>query len=1092
MSDNIFHILDETAELLELNPVAMARPKHKVLTEILSLYTGLIIDSRLKLRVLIEIVIRYCGKSVLIDDVEVILSWVHVQSYLEKYTPLNEHLYSHIVAVFAGKYKRSFIGENSTWKLDFGEDTQSALSFKLFLQHILPFENDDLLKESSGILYLPEDLTFFYSRYFTDEEGKLFPHYLHDTLLKTLRADRYDFSHQFISGIIPGENNQRRLANLRPKNRKPYIVTHDGKVMLRLDKKPMLTPQQKQGYTQAQSCTLIGDIQSPPFGLTTDRNDTLYGLITDIQDAHIQRLLMDDGGTVGRKFEADDYEAAKIKLGTYQSKDRLFFSSREIRTFKKYNSLRDKWNDTTNELLARLRFNPYRSAVCICANSLEARLLAYDFAEELWEHYCVYAKKQGLVVNNNYRLPVIFYFPRQFNHEKRHLRFYTEAMHRDDQKQAYKKFHINNGDSRQALYILRSYEFLLGLKEINLDILREEVEKVPLALHMINNGRIRLLMRLLRPSRCSPNLKREIIEYLLSTNLIKKNDPCISEFILVEEFELADQLIQETGSEKEMLTTEKILLVNHIAEKGNPRQMDYFGLEEMLKLAALHDRCYTIKLCLKEFKVENQALLSKLLCAAARTKEHALARMLLEMGVSIVRNGSESPMSIASDNRDWEMVKLFAQRSTDEDDNAEFDLAALNACKHNNFEIAMMLLNAGAKPFRRKINNKSQTVSTVFYAIINGQTSTELLVQLIDYEFQVRDDDTLKRISFEIIATYEADDSASREFLLERYQSAMQISVESEEWNTLFRESLKIRFEEIVRVHRYEGIWRLFELSPHISEETAKRLFDLVLVKKAVNILNSWMSNSEYSDETKGYFIMEMLGDEFSENEIIAYIKKYSISVKIEHFRRAAIRHFDKLASFLLRNFRLKVDLRSNEFWDLYELFHHCPSPKSVLSKDLLYGLGPRVTREIVLILLVRHFNRSFIWPRSDWKTLQSIQTKLDQFYFEGTPPFSLAKEYHPEIMTELCSYFSYAEIPDEKVGKKTLNNIFDLFEKAVKSTPRFQFGKEKSRDVTFNREVYDCLKVWKKLIFEYEKGLQKKMAESSNIDHTPSPELTV
>ncbi|MBX9587019.1 MAG: hypothetical protein K2X50_07145 [Gammaproteobacteria bacterium] len=1093
MSDNIFQILDETVELFELNPVAIAAPKHKVLTEILSLYSGSIVDSRLKLKVLIEIVIRYCGKSVLIDGVEVFLSWSHVQSYLEKYTPLNEHLYSHIVAVFAEKYKRSFNGENTTWKLDFAEDTQSALSFKLFLQHILPHEKEDLLKESDGVLYLPEDLTFFYSRYFTDEEGKLFPHYLHDTLLKTLRADKFDFSTQFILGIIPGENNQRRLTNLRPKNRKPYIVTPDGKAMLRLDKKPMLTPEQKQGYTQAQSCTLIGDIQSPPFGFRKDRNDTLYGLITDIQDAHIQRLLMDDGGTVGRKFEYEDLEAAQMKLRIYYSHDRLFFSPKEIRTFKNNNTLRDKWKNVTNELLARLRFNPYRSVVCICADSLEARLLAYDFAEELWEHYCAYAKKQGVVINNNYRIPVVFYFPKQFDPEKRHLRFYTEAMYREDQKEAYEMYQYHTGDRRQALYVFRCYEFLLGLKEITLDILKEDVEKVPLALHMIKNGYIRHLMRLLRPPRCSPSLKIDIIEYLLSQKLIKKNDPVIGEFILVEEFELADHLIRETGSEKKDLQKEDGLLVSKIIEKGNARQIHYFGEDFMLRIAANFLCCSSIKLYLKEFRVENQDTLDNLLFAAARSGEHTLARNLLQMGAK-PRSGRLSPIRVASEFQDWEMAKLLALDSREKGDEAEFGIVVLNALKFNNLVITMMFLGYAANPSWRHYYSSSYTTeSTVFYAILHGHNSFEFLIQLINYELQFRDENTLKRICFEIVATYEVDDSISREFLLKQYKSRMNISFESDEWGKLFKESLQTRFEEVVNFRKSPSFNRLYKLNPKISAETAKKMIESLLVAKDKLILDSMMSNPECSDGTRGHIIQEMMrGDEFSEKEILEYITKHNITVRSEHIRRASRHHTEKFVSFMLENYRPKEIMPQDEYWDLYQAFQYYQSSKSKLLINFLRALGTWIIRDFVLLSVVSFFHKSYIWPRSDWKTLLEYQNTFDHFEYVQPMPISLSKEYHPEIMAELCEYFSHRPIPCKEVGERTFKKIFDLFEKTVKPTPRFQFRDEKSHNTTFNREAYDFMVVWKKRIFQYEKECQEKIVDSSLIDSRPNPEFPV
>ncbi len=1080
MQENIIQILDKKGEEFEQN--SNVDPIEPL--------------ACLKLKALIETVISYCGKKVWVNNnEEVFLRWRHVKTYLEQYTPNDEHLYSHIISVFAEKYKRSFTSENSIWKIDFDNDIQSARAFKLFLEHILPYEKPNFLNFHPSIFYLSDGVMFFYSRYFTDDNGKIFAHFIHDTLLKTLRADRFDFSRQFILGLIPGEKNQRRLSNLRPKNRLPYVITPAGQVELRHQKRPLLTPHEKQGFTQAQSCTLIGDVQSPAFGFSKDRIDTLYGLITDLDDAHVQRMLMNDGGTVSRLFDCENVQAAYIRLATFgkkinHSSDKKVFSPDEVRLFKKQNSLREKWGKITNELLARLRFNPFKSIVCICADKLEARLLAHDFAEELWEDYRAYNTKRGIHGSSEFSIPIVFYTPAQKEKENEsngisnHLRFYTEQMFRQDQAECEQVYLCKDGDSRHALYIFRHYEFLLGLKEITLEILTEEIEekgeKTILAIHMIKNGYVRLLMRLLRPPRSKPSLKNELISHFIKSGLIHINIQIITEFILIEEFEVADRLIKATGFCKTYLKSNDEFLVNVIFKKGNPRQMNYMGLDSMLAGAALANHCSIIKLCLKEFNISDQKLLNVLLNAACRNQEHTLARMVLERGATIFGDGTITPMRLASDSQDWEMVKLLAKRPSDERDTAQFGYALLKAFEFDRMEVVLFLLERGPRPFWRNKTNADINKSTVFYAIIHRSVSHKQLMQLIDYELEYIDNRTIERICFEYIAAYEINSDVVRKTLDDKYRSFFSVK----EHDVLFKACLQDRFEKITRHNNmsyYNNIKQLLKFNPKINDENAKIIFGLASSFKDAPLMKSLMFNREFSEDAREEFVMFSMGyNVLSTEELIAYIREFNITVKVCHLRRAVTLNLSKTFLFFLHRLRFVERVTTTLIWDTYPFFRYERNQKSNLYRPLLRAFGKNLVLEHILIHVVEFFHRSYIWPESDWPAVRKIEEQIDKIDHVQSLPIALQGQLHKDVMIQLNNYFTFATAPNEAMAENTLNRVFKLFEKVKDSGPLLGFFVEKDYATKFNFKVYDFLKRWKKHLHDYE--LELIDAENHNL----------
>ncbi len=708
---------------------------------------------------LIETAINFIGKEVNLEGEVIKLSWSHIESYLNTWVPDGHDLHGMIDSTFrAFRLKIDPAYGKGLCHIVFKEaQEQIALAYVDFLKPILILRNTEYPKIIDNGVVLTEEQFFFCQRFVINKNGKIVlrdPKSLlnNDMLLKTLRADAFDFSYQFILGIIPGENGTRRLQNIRPKNRKPYVITPKGTIEKRLSKQPTHSPEEKAGFSQVQSCTLIDKhLLSPPFGFTKSRNAKLYGLMTDSRDALITRLLTNDSGTVSRIFDHDSHESARSSWSyiAYNT-DKHFFSNTEINEFKIKNIESRKKNGYTNELLARLRFNPYRSVVTICTDTLESRLLAYDFAQELLEHYYDYAQQMGITLNPNFQLPIIFYVENERGYKKsnRHdIKLYTNDMHQKDQEEALAIY--SDIDRKTENYKHNDYEFLLGLPAITLQILLEPVtclwssdSKVPLALAMMRNSNVRMLMRLLRlGKKTQPDIRRELVEFIVNNKLLKQNDRAITGLIIDEQFDIANTFIAETQSVINNLPGDHRCnfsrLVDHIQDKGNPRHIKYTGLEQTW-LEGQINNWIPITLFIKEHPELPRIFLGELLHIACRTKEHNAAKFLLKHGAPMNANNSYTdiaPICIAAINKDWEMVTLFCKYKSDIDDTFEFGFALFLAISDGQHDLAKQLLQSGAKATWR--NNAHHTIedrlrSTLSLALESG--FDELLPQLIEYE----------------------------------------------------------------------------------------------------------------------------------------------------------------------------------------------------------------------------------------------------------------------------------------------------------------------------------------------------------------------
>lgn len=538
------------------------------------------------------------------------------------------------------------------------EFSTSQLAGKYFeyLAKILPIVDADYPKRDNNVVILSNDQFYCFQISWMHVKGELHTDFLGDQyLLKTLRADRFDFSHSFKSGLIPAENG-KRYHNLRPKQRGDYTISPQGEMSSRLEKKPSHSVEEKKEYSQIQSCTYIdAQLLVDAFGFSKVREGKLYGLLTHKNDALFSRLLVRDCGTVARPFDFNNREEAVAS-------PKVFYSLGKFGLFVEQNAqLRNK-EGGTNEILARLRFNPYRTLVVICADSLESRLLAYHFAQELQQEFRGYAQRNYLQVNTQYKIPILFYLPVNMLGWRPKLLFYTDKMRISDCAQCCKI--DKNPESRHQKIIAKDFEFLLGLPKITTDIFLDRTRKGNLlALEMLTNGYARILFRLLRPLQnpSDNTFCNELFDQLLRRGLIKNNDFIIGDLIMIEEFVLAEKIIGATKSDKEKLVyreyNEKedtyILrsLEDYLLLKGNPRQIAFMGLERMLRKAVEQKRWVAIRLCVKELSSINQSILDELLSAARQQEKYAEADFLLKKGAIPTPAIEASEPSIRGDSR---------------------------------------------------------------------------------------------------------------------------------------------------------------------------------------------------------------------------------------------------------------------------------------------------------------------------------------------------------------------------------------------------------------------------------------------------------
>ncbi len=687
-----------------------------------------------QLRTLIEKTIPLIGHEALLNDQPIILEWAYLEKYIyskiEQTDPLHDFLNTHIIVTLYQHIRNIQHRNNRT--LLFFDAPQHARAYNQFLHHILPIKNPDFPILNENKLVLSSDQFHFINRLSMLKADNLPAEFFKDCYLKTLRSDQFDFTSTFLITLFNTSEENRALQNLRPVNRGCYIIYPGGRLVHRHEREPT-NGDRINGFTQIQSVTFIDDwLLSPAFGHS--HRETLYGLVTHHNDLRISRLLKKDSGTIGRPFETNSPFTAGHELGLLYEKDRSQFSEEQLSEFKRAVVSERSIDFKTNEVLARMRFNPHKSFVAICSNTLSSRLLAYDFAQELLESFEQSVANSGLSLNPNFKLPLVFYnkppekkksfFDKFSEPNKQHeLSLYTSVMRQRDIQHCHRIF--NDPIKRRDHYYQHDFDFLLGLHKLTLDIFLESIDGVPLALFMLKSGYARVLLRLLKPSRLKkqrfthPELLHIIFKNLLDRNLIQKNDFVIAELIRIEAFELAKTLIQATNSEIKDIKFRTVKLVDYLVERGNPRQIMFLGLKELLKKAAEKKCWVTIRLCLKEIKNIDTILLGKLFLEACKQSQHSEIILLIKLGAAnddLINQGIR--LAAIKKPIDTTTLKLFLKLHPNHENYPELGRALLLALRRSDFELARDLFKVVKKQnWRNQESGKLKLQSTLLYVI---------------------------------------------------------------------------------------------------------------------------------------------------------------------------------------------------------------------------------------------------------------------------------------------------------------------------------------------------------------------------------------
>src|SRR5437868_1400525 len=121
----------------------------------------------------------------------------------------------------------------------------------------------------------------------------------------------------------------------------------------------------------------------------------------------INRMFIDDGGTISRPYEFDTYREALAcyKKVTDPRHPHLF------PTMEEFKQAIAKQSGNYNEVLARIRWNQETSAVGIFSDAFEASCIAQLYASQMLERLKVQYKELGKPWDENYEIPIIYYIP---------------------------------------------------------------------------------------------------------------------------------------------------------------------------------------------------------------------------------------------------------------------------------------------------------------------------------------------------------------------------------------------------------------------------------------------------------------------------------------------------------------------------------------------------------------------------------------------------------------------------------------------------------------------------------------------------------
>lgn len=569
--------------------------------------------------------------------------------------------------------------------------------------------------------------------------------------IKALRADENWYTDAFFRMITQTESTREPLP-LRPQPKKAFTVTGKG-VIERAKKEPLYSKEAKKPFSKHCSTTLVTDKVLPPaFGHTRDnRRDKLVGVMIDLEDALINRFFIYDGGTVSRPYDfdnkkdADEYFETKVR-----AKEAILFDNQAA--FE--NAIAKRKNGKApvyNEVLARLRWNLNGSSkIFIGSDTLEARLLAQEYARLLLNRLREQAKENGLELNKNYYVPICFYLP---DNLKKHATFYDSAWQEKDIALAL-SIHCN-AQQRAEKYAAKNYEFLLAHPR-PVEIFKEIHKGESLIQKMLQEGYVHIVQNLLERALQSAKLSDILESVLLNAtifNSITFNHVAQAGNILLMEWLLTKPLLARSHIEiglscssvliaaclrghakiVDMLLTARVstlqqetngdrlgieiavqtkrwdivkIFLKHAvlpgAVKSTPRELDCYKLllkhvieniEVDIDVIMSLIKLDSSSISFRSIKIKNDYLLHW----ALKNNKSELVRLLVKNATNLeeINENNQTVIEYVAANQRWDMVEVIANaRKTTHEDKARYGTALLEAVKHNQISVVAALLAA--------------------------------------------------------------------------------------------------------------------------------------------------------------------------------------------------------------------------------------------------------------------------------------------------------------------------------------------------------------------------------------------------------------
>lgn len=274
-------------------------------------------------------------------------------------------------------------------------------------------------------------------------------------LIKSLRGDHKNFIYKFTDQLLAIE---KKPHDLRPSTKRAYTVKGDG-VHLRETMQPQYSKEDKQGFSPIQSTSLVTEQVSPPafYGLDPANLNKRVGVIIERKDALFNRMFIYDNGTINRPYDHDFKDDAIEYFNTKTKGDTpVLFASESAFS----QALTSKANaNKHNEVLARIRWNTDgTSKIFIGSTTLEAKLLAVDYARIIHKRVELYSRLQHKFLHPNYEIEICYYLPKS---NTEHLSRFTVFDLLEAKASA--RYIADRAELRHEKYDSNNFEFLLGL-----------------------------------------------------------------------------------------------------------------------------------------------------------------------------------------------------------------------------------------------------------------------------------------------------------------------------------------------------------------------------------------------------------------------------------------------------------------------------------------------------------------------------------------------------------------------------------------------------------------------------------------------------